>query len=83
MNKFEYVVNQRLRGILLSETPVMEDLAWAIAYTDKSYQKDEMNPDVSYEVLAVRDEALTNAYDLFLDQKLRSVAKNLRLFWSV
>ena len=83
MNNFDYVKNQRMRGILLSETPVMEDLAWAIGYSDKCFQADEKDPAVSYEVLNVRDEALTNAYDLFLDQKYRSVAKNLRLFWSV
>ena len=83
MNNFEYVANNRLREVLLSKSPVENELSWAIKYTDKAFQADEMNEDISFEVLEVRDEALTNAYDSFIDKDYKLSAKFLRMFWSV
>ena len=83
MNKFEYVTNKRVREVLLSAIIDKKELEFAVDYSARCFQSDTNNTDIPSDVLAVRDEALTNAFDSLFNGEYKRSAKYLRLFWSV
>ena len=83
MNKFEYVNNKRVREVLLSAIIDKKELEFAVDYSARCFQSDTNNTDIPSDVLEVRDEALSNAFDCLFDGEYKRSAKYLRLFWSV
>lgn len=83
MNKFEYVTNKRMREVLLSAIIDKKDLEYAVDYSARCFQSDNNNTDIPFEVLAVREEALSNAFDSLFASDYRASRKFLKLFWSV
>jgi hypothetical protein len=83
MNRFEYVNNKRVREVLLSAIIDKKELEFAVDYSARCFQSDTNNTDIPSDVLSVRDEALSNAFDSLFDSDYRASRKFLKLFWSV
>ena len=83
MNRFEYVTNKRMREVLLSAIVDKKDLEFAVDYSARCFQSDNNNTDIPSDVLTVRDEALSNAFDSLFASDYKASRKFLKLFWSV
>jgi hypothetical protein len=83
MNRFEYVTNKRMREVLLSASVDRKELEFAVDYSARCFQSDTNNTDIPSDVLSVRDEALTNAFDCLFESDYKASRKFLKLFWSV
>lgn len=60
MNEFAHVEDQKIQSVLNGD--VSEDaICYALTQTRRAVMEDQFNPDVSYKVLAIREEAIDTA----------------------
>jgi hypothetical protein len=83
MMKFEWVVSNRLRNILLSSEVSTKDLSWALDKTRNAIYADESNEMVSYEVLGYRDRSCMIAEHYFEKGNLSRCLKFMKNTWRV
>ncbi len=83
MITFDWVSNNRLRSILLSNEANIKDLSWALDKTYNAIRADESNEMVSYEVLGYRDRSYTIAERYFERGNLSKSLTFIKNTWRV
>lgn len=80
---FDHVADETMRGILTKQqAPSDTDILYGLLYTGQCQAKDLENPDVDYDVWALRDGALLLADEHFEKGDFDKALHRLRNAWS-
>ncbi len=81
MSEYAHVVDKKIRSVL--EGDVSEDaICYALTQSRDAVMQDQFNPDVSYETLAAREEAIDDAEFCWNEEgDLDGALEGLQRFW--